>query len=388
MIEEATQFISDRLAKQVFGISEAYKKIVVNALQDDPSALRDRNLLHGFIKNLAPRAYDPHLSTSVIKPLYIRFPGLPQAVTKYLAGLQQPSPSILCQQPAWNPQTSSWVYPPTTPTMVYDQYGRPTTQPMPQPPIKQRMTITVDGQKVETDYEGYLAHQRWKREQAEEKRNQQEHELRMKRLEAEILKITGETGGFRTPQGSYEEVREFIDAEGNLCDPEKAVSVRIKRMPIQTKEGLTSEEVRKIMREESEQLTPEKVREIIKSEGKEKPLTSEGVEAIVRKVTAEEKEKLTPERVRDIVKSELRVPPPGTMTAEGVLATAIQEAGRAVGHREPVKIIIEGAKDILVPPVVSAIPPSEMAGSSERGGVIQELRKHGLVTQVVERVRD
>lgn len=57
------------------------------------------------------------------------------------------------------------------------------------------MTIVVEGQEIETDYEGYMAYQRWKREQAEETRRRQEHDLRMKRLEVEIKKITAETGG-------------------------------------------------------------------------------------------------------------------------------------------------------------------------------------------------
>ena len=109
------------------------------------------------------------------------------------------------------------------------------------------MVIYVDGQPVDTDYEGYMAYQRYKREEGEERRRAQEyeaegnrraeeHELRMKKLEAEILKITRETGGSKTPSlGSYEEVREYIDAEGNLCDPEKSVSMRIKTIPIEAK---------------------------------------------------------------------------------------------------------------------------------------------------------
>ncbi|GAI12256.1 unnamed protein product [marine sediment metagenome] len=82
----------------------------------------------------------------------------------------------------------------------------------------------------------------------------EEHDLKMKKLEAEVLKITGETGGSKTPQGAFEEVREFIDEKGNFCDPEKAVSVRIKMRPMETK-GLTLEDVRNVVREGKEELT-------------------------------------------------------------------------------------------------------------------------------------
>ena len=284
---------------------------------------------------------------------------------------------------------------------IQDEYSQLLSRVEP-PPVREKSRLREEiphlrrtdrrryGDLYEDDYDeqSYIARQRFRREQAEDRRQEEEHQLRMKRLEAEILKITRETGGSAGPQGSFAEVREFIDGEGKVCDPEKAVSVRVKRTPVEPKGGLTSEEVRKIIREEREQLTPEMVREIVRSEGtQEKPLTSEGVEKIVRQVI-EEKQKLTPEKVRDIIKSEMRVPASGTMTPEGVLATAIQEAGRVVGQREPVKVIIEGAKDLFIPPGMSGTmpPPSHSQPPQHSPRLIEELRKRGLVTRVVERV--
>ena len=388
MIEEATQFVSERL-KQVYGISEGYKKIVVNALEDDPSALRDGNLLHGFVKNLAPRAYDAHLSTTVIKPLYIRFPGLPQAVTQYLAGLQPATPQMF-YQPTWSPQAQPWGYPSTAGGMV-DQYGR-MTQPMVPP---RRMKVVVDGQEIYTDLEGYMAHQRYRRDEADDKRRADEHDLRMKRLEADILKITRETGG-GSERGLYEEVTEYIDAEGKICDPDTAVSVRIKRTPMDREtKGITTEEVRRIVREGREELTAEKVREIVRDETRPEESqamrdlsarldkTIEDYEALKEQMSSEERARLS----ATITKLEDRIETIRGEVGRGeykedtfrMLDSSVKELSSILRGKQP----LETLKDILLPGATT--PSSEMAGESERGGVIHGLRKHGLVTRIRER---
>ncbi|MBO3755060.1 MAG: hypothetical protein FGF53_09355 [Candidatus Brockarchaeota archaeon] len=196
-IEEAIAFIKERLA-QVYGVGKN-DRIIVKALEDDPTPLRDGNLLHAFIKSLAPRAYDAHLSTSVIKPLYVRFPNLAQAVDKYLGGAQPqqvpyaypPSPQqtygYTFYYPHPIPQVNYPFYPPSTYAPHYPHFA---FQPKPPKTYK----IVVEGQEIETDESGFMAWQRFLREKEEDKRKAQEHELTMKKLEAEIKKIAEETG--------------------------------------------------------------------------------------------------------------------------------------------------------------------------------------------------
>jgi hypothetical protein len=198
MLEDAVAFIKERLP-QVYGVGKN-DRIIIRALEDDPTPLRDGNLLHAFIKSLAPKAYDAHLSTSVIKPLYVKFPGLPQAVDKCLGGVQ-PQPSPYGYQPTpqpygygpfvpyYSPPTYSLTYPPY-PTPAYAPHYPPAYPPKPPKTYK----IVVEGQEIETDESGFMAWQRFLREKEEDKRRAQEHELTMKKLEAEIKKIAEETG--------------------------------------------------------------------------------------------------------------------------------------------------------------------------------------------------
>ncbi|MEM2195198.1 MAG: hypothetical protein QW803_12120 [Candidatus Methanomethylicia archaeon] len=194
IIEEALAFLGERLPK-VYGI-EKYDKILVQSLKENPMPLGNPNALHAFIKSMAPRAYDSHLSAFVISPLYAKFPNLPQAIAKYVESTSQsppPMPMYTPQVPYQpylsNPyqQYSSYYY--TTPLI---QYYTP-----PKPPKTYK--IVVDGQEIETDESGYMAWQRFLREREEYERRKQEHELNMKKLEAEIKKITEETERKKEP---------------------------------------------------------------------------------------------------------------------------------------------------------------------------------------------
>jgi hypothetical protein len=196
-IEEAIAFIKERLA-QVYGVGKN-DRIIVKALEDDPTPLRDGNLLHAFIKSLAPRAYDAHLSTSVIKPLYVRFPNLAQAVDKYLGGIQ-PQPVPYSYQFAAQPYGygSFAPYLPPTYSLSYPPYPAPayaSHYPMayPSKPPK-TYKIVVEGQEIETDESGYMAWQRYLKEKEEHELRKKQYELEMKKLEAEIKKIAEETG--------------------------------------------------------------------------------------------------------------------------------------------------------------------------------------------------
>jgi len=190
-IEQAIGFIAERLSK-VYGI-ERYDRMIVSALRDDPTPLRDPSLLHHFIKSLAPRAYDTHLMTVVIKPLYTKYPNLPQAVDKYLGELSQPPPPMYgyygyayqYYQPYYSPYPRPYVpYAPPA-YQYYYHYVHP-----PRPPRVYK--VVVDGQEIETDEAGLLAWQRYLREREEHEMRRRQFELEMKKLEAEIVKITEE----------------------------------------------------------------------------------------------------------------------------------------------------------------------------------------------------
>jgi len=240
-------------------------------------------------------------------------------------------------------------------------------------------------------------------------------EQELKSLKDQVTKLTEQLSKLIESRsqtefsGLYEEIEEPLkDEEGNILIGRDNKPIMIKRrVPIT---GRESAEV-KALREEIKSLQDaiqkkeiDQLREEIRSlreRGGEKTAESEEVKALreqiaeYRKSIEDLKEKMTAqERKRledtinrleqriDHLQSSVRAG--GITTPEGVLATAITEAGR----REPVRIIVEGAKEILgTPGVTASKPPAEMAGEVERGGVIRELSKHGLVTRVVERVR-
>jgi len=181
-IEEAIAFIKDRLA-QVYGVGKN-DRLILRALQDNPAPLRDGNLLHAFIKSMAPKAYDAHLSTFVIGPLYANFPNLAQAVDKLLSTTVPTVPYVpatpYTQNVPYAYSSTAYAYPPTWfgnyPQMwTYPPHPQTWYQPKPLKAYK----IVVDGQEIVTDEEGFRA---WK----DYEMKKQEHELRMKKLEQEI----------------------------------------------------------------------------------------------------------------------------------------------------------------------------------------------------------
>ncbi|MEM1522284.1 MAG: hypothetical protein QXU69_04620 [Thermofilaceae archaeon] len=197
VVNEAIRFIEERLPS-VYGV-EKYANMIVRVLSEDPRPLINPNALHAFIKSVAPRAYDSHLSIYVINPLYARFPNLPQAVARLFGDASAPAaytytyaaPPAPVYQPAY-------ITP--YPASPYAQYGAAihyVHQPasIPPPPAPRRTyKIVVDGQEIETDEAGYMAWQRFLREREEYERRRQEHEMVMKKLEIEIRKAL-EGGG-------------------------------------------------------------------------------------------------------------------------------------------------------------------------------------------------
>jgi len=424
LTDRVKELLAENLPR-VHGIPQKEATKTMAAILDtlNPEAASNPWNLHNHVKNFAPNADDRHLE-SIIKKVFGQL-----EVEGYVKAGK-------AHRPSYGRMTEEGYRPSYARGRRDDgeDYGEDYGDRV---RGGSGMRIVVEGQEVDTDYRGYLAHQAWRREQAEEKRRAEEHELRMKRLEAEILKITGETGGSKTPSGPYdeaeekrraeehelrmkrleaeilkitretggstpyEEAREFLDAEGKLCDPEKAVSVRIKRIPIETSKGLTAEEVRKIMREEKEELTPDKVREIIRTESGRgeseevkdlKQQLSEYRKSIEDlKGTIESKDKQVLLDKIDDLEGRMK-----NLTATGTGEWRSDEIRLIKGSISDIKDLLQTylsgerpldrAERILTgSPATGAKPPSEMAGEAERGGVIQELRKHGLVTRILER---
>jgi len=195
-VHEAIKFIGERLP-QVFGIGNKNIKVILRALKDDPTPLRDGNLLHTFIKSLAPKAYDSHLTISLIRPLYMKFPNLAYAVDAYISTFRVPTQGTQYNQrgvglgfgyypPNQIPYTP-YSYPYHNP---YNPYVCPypySPQPYPQPPMPGTPTpppkppkqykIVVEGQEIETDEAGYRAWLQYKKEMEAEKRRAKKDEL-------------------------------------------------------------------------------------------------------------------------------------------------------------------------------------------------------------------
>jgi len=193
IIEKAIEFLKERLP-QVYGI-EKYDKIIISSLKEDPRPLVNPTTLHAFIKSIAPRAYDSHLSVHVINPLYAKFPNLPQAVTKHMeSSYQSMQPFYTYPQYPQTPHINPYYqYYPYYPYYQYYQIQPYITPPPPPKPLR-TYKVVVDGQEIETDEAGYMAWQRFLREREEHERRKQEHEMMMKKLEIEIKKAL-EGGG-------------------------------------------------------------------------------------------------------------------------------------------------------------------------------------------------
>jgi len=201
----------------------------------------------------------------------------------------------------------------------------------------------------------------------------------------------------------YEEIMEFVGKDGKPCLAEKAVSQRIKRIPITT-EKLTPEEVRRIIREEKEALTPEKVRSIIREEREQGPPSieehptfkslKEGLEKTEErynelKETMEAKDKQRIEGTIEELRGELKAlrSRPAGQYREDTFRLLDSTLGRLTDILEGRKPV-ETLKEVLLPEgVTPGKPPPERASEADRGGLVEEWRKKGLLVRVVERRR-
>jgi len=209
------------------------------------------------------------------------------------------------------------------------------------------------------------------------------------------------TGGWGT---QFEEIREPIDKDGNVCDPEKAVSIRIRRVPIASRESTEVKELReeikglhKTIQDKEIASIKEDMKEIkgLISKKPEKPEESPEIKELKTRfdqvVTKydELKEKMESKERKDLEDTikDLRTQlttllsrPAGEYKGDEyrLLSDALGRLSTALEGRKPAEV----AERIL-----TGVGPSSATVPSEAHGDLEELRKKGLVVRLIERRR-
>lgn len=209
-IEDAKEFIKSRLS-EIYGVGKG-DAVIMKALGDDSSAMRDPNLLHSFIKSLAPKANDQQLMMFIIRPLFVQFPLLAQMVDlvarSRVSNVQQPvyiggpmgwsGAQPIPGQYNYNdmPRGYGYGYPPAAqgPSVMVPQPGQqwPINLDYPYPTRNPPKTYKVvyDGQEIITDAEGYRAWQKYINDEAAQEEDREhrkeKHELEMVELKKKI----------------------------------------------------------------------------------------------------------------------------------------------------------------------------------------------------------
>jgi len=210
MTEHVVEALRSRL-HTVYGISKTKAAAIIDTVKDSPSIALNPMALFVHIKQLERRANDYHLWT-VLNQI---FEGLR---AEGWTGTTLPS------FPAFQ-QTLAEQYPTLFGYMVPAwQYQPPYTHPSRRPPTP--MKVVVEGQEITTDLPGYMAWKRWMREEEESKRAREEHELRMKKLEAEIKKIEKEAAAAAKPPEELVEVE--VEGQKVKVPPHLAVMLALR----------------------------------------------------------------------------------------------------------------------------------------------------------------
>jgi len=253
----------------------------------------------------------------------------------------------------------------------------------------------------------------YSREDVERLRSDWAKEERLRKLEEQLAnlyrdlpKMVREAVQSEAPGVQYEEVREPIDAEGNICHPDEAVSVRVRRVPITSKAeredfldkfiklkqaGIIGKEkeidentIRRIMREEAERKPESEEIRVLRAQLNE---SRKAIEDLKEAMEAKDKQLLI-DKINDL---ENRLSALATTSGEWrtdemkVLAASIHELGTIIKEKHPV----EAARELLtVTPAVMPPPTVQSAGPAERNAVIEGLRPYGLVRSTLKRTRN
>lgn len=217
---------------RVYGIPRDKTNSRINAILDtlSPSVSTDPLTLHNHIKGFAPNANDQHLE-SVITKVFSQLE---------MEGLFPGSESV--HQPRYGRRFGVGR---RRPSYQDGSYGGYYDEEYEEEPGRRRksMKIVVDGHEIQTDFDGYMAWQRYLADKAKEKREEEEHRLKMERLEQELKNLAG--------AGSPKENNVPVEVGG------QTVNVPASIAPLYLKgTGEDAEKVR-LLREENERLKEE-----------------------------------------------------------------------------------------------------------------------------------
>ncbi len=254
-IQDAKAFIQSRLS-EIYGIG-ASDKVVMRALNDDVSAMRDPNLLHAFIKSLAIKANDQQLGIFLIRPLFNQYPMLPNMVDMVTRGQNAPNtqPMYLGGSTGWSGRPDytyrfntgfgtgygqEYGFPSVPVHQGYPPgYFSPSYNMPPKPPGKVHKVV-YDGQEIETDADGYRA---WQKFIQEEKDREEEKEQRKEKHELEMTELKK-----RIEDSGKDEKTIPVDIDGQKID----VPMSMAPLYLGLKENPKMEELRTKLEEAKE----------------------------------------------------------------------------------------------------------------------------------------
>jgi len=299
------------------------------------------------------------------------------------------------------PQPSYWPTIPTAPSAPATVPGMPTTTgypPTPMPFVTEERLAKILKEREEKS----------ETEKLKERMEKMDRDFAgaLTSLKDDIFKRLDER---EVPGVQYEEVQEYIDAKGNICHPDKAVSVRVRRVPIR-EERKTILEQFKELKDAGLITTPKDMMDMLEKRKpavesvEEHPTVKSMREKLEEYKGALDEYKKDYEKLKDTMADEERKRMQNTITRLEDRITDLTTRGTGEWRTDEMRVIsglltdikdllkerkpITEVKDILVPQgVTPARPPSERAGVEERGGVLEELGKKGLVVRVVERLR-
>lgn len=197
-VAKALEYLRKELSR--FGLCRGkLLDTIISTLEVNPYILKNPQLLHIHIKNIARNAND-YLLSLIIQSLFNKYgylltqPQIPIVYGQYQS--TQGSPVLQYSAPN-TPSTPPLPYPSPSPHPYMGPYTGPyptTTMPTVDSQPKKKYVIAIDGQNIEvSDYKEYLALKEWenkrKMEEEERRRREEEHQLRMKKLEEEIKSI-------------------------------------------------------------------------------------------------------------------------------------------------------------------------------------------------------
>lgn len=172
---------------RVYGIPKGSKRVEAIIDTITPEQTADPRNLHAHIKNFAPEADDQHLEAIIMKiystlenegfisPSSASVPYQPRYGSRRRGSRQSGYPGRQWRGPGyqeeWGEEEDEGGYPPQR------RSARP-------------VKVVIDGQSIETDMDGMMAWKAFKLQDDQAKRESKEHELKMKKIEAEILSIT------------------------------------------------------------------------------------------------------------------------------------------------------------------------------------------------------